>query len=206
MPRRPREDCTSDSELADSIEDPFDRETESDFDHPTQVSDSDNDEPSPSQYRNEMAMRAADESINDKSEREEDVECQIGEMLDGYAYDRMVNSKKSGSEQMFAQFLNVTCKFTETLEDLRKQELMVSRSKTACISLDYDKMQPPSCGRQQQFTPQRKGAQLISASPDDFEAEFMTSQSQTARTRLTENLMSLGSSPSRSIRLRPCAN
>ena len=65
-----------------------------------------------------------------KKERREEEDCEIGEMFDGDAYDEMVLSKTRGSEQMFAQFLNVTCKFTETLEDLRKQELMVSRSKT----------------------------------------------------------------------------
>ena len=69
-------------------------------------------------------------------------------MFDGDAYDKMVLSKTRGSKQMFAQFLNVTRKFTETLEDLRKQELMVSCSKTASKSLDYDEMQKPSRGRQ----------------------------------------------------------
>ena len=82
----------------------------------------------------------------------------MGEMFSGDAYDRMVNSKNRGSQPMVAQFLNAARKFTETLEDLRKQELMASRSKTARKSLDYDEMQPPSRGRQQQFTLPRKGA------------------------------------------------
>ena len=134
-------------------------------------------------------MQAADESIDDKSEREEDEDCEIVEMCDGDAYDRMVNSKNRGSQPMVAQFLNAARKFTEKLEDLRKQELMGGRGKTACKSLDYDEMQPPSRGRPQKFTPPRRATQLISASPDDceFEADSMTSQSsRTARTRLTE--------------------
>ena len=162
MPRRHREDCTSDSELADSNDDPFEWQTDADFEYPTPVvSGIENGEPSLSQYRNEMAIHAADQSNSEKSEREEEEVCEIGKIFDGDAYDVMVLSKTSGSEQTVAQFLNVTCKFTETLEDLRKQELMVSRSKTARKSLDYDEMQPPSRGRQQQFTPPRKGAQLI---------------------------------------------
>ena len=76
-------------------------------------------------------MQAADESNDEKLEREEEEECEISEMFDGDAYDKMVNSKKSGSEQMFAQFLNVTRQFTATLEDMCKKKLMVARSKTA---------------------------------------------------------------------------
>ena len=63
------------------------------------------------------------------SEIEEAEDCEIGEMFDGDAYDKMVLSKTRGSEQMFARFLNVTFKFTATLGDMRKQELMESRSK-----------------------------------------------------------------------------
>ena len=39
---------------------------------------------------------------------------------------------------MVAKFLNVTQKFTETLEDMRKQELMESRYKASRKSLDFD--------------------------------------------------------------------
>ena len=63
MPRRFREDFTSDSELADSNEDPFERETSADFDHTTPVSGSDNEEPSPSQYRKEMAEEPCDQLV-----------------------------------------------------------------------------------------------------------------------------------------------
>ena len=107
----------------------------------------------------------------------------------------MVNSQKSGFEQMFAQFLNVTGQFTATLEDMHKKELMVASSKTASKSLDYDEMQPSSRGRPQQFTPQCMGTQLISESPEDFdlEAESMTSQSsRTAPTRLMEKFDVIG--------------
>ena len=66
MPRRHCEDFTSDSELADSIDDPFERQTDTDIDCPTPGSGSDYGEPSPSQYQNEMAIQAADES-NDEN-------------------------------------------------------------------------------------------------------------------------------------------
>ena len=66
MPRRHREGCTSDSELADSNDDPFEQQTDADFDCPTPVSGSENGEPSPIQYRNEIAMQAANQSNDDK--------------------------------------------------------------------------------------------------------------------------------------------
>ena len=96
---------------------------------------------------------------------------------------------------MVAQFLNVFCQFTATLEDMRKQDLMQSQSKPSRKSLDFDSLQPPSRGRPQKFTPPRKASQLISASPEecDFEAESMTSQSsRTARTRLMETFREIG--------------
>ena len=99
--------------------------------------------------------------------------------------------KNRGSQPMVAHFLNAARKFTETLEDQCKQELMGGRGKTACKSLDYDEMQLPYRGRPQQFTPPRKGTQLISASQEDFdlEADSMKSQSsRTARTRLMKKI------------------
>ena len=90
MPRRHREYFTSDSELADSNDDPFELQSDADFDCPTSVSGSDNNEPSPSQYREETAMQSAYQSNDEKTEREEDEA--ISEMFDGEAYDRMVVS------------------------------------------------------------------------------------------------------------------
>ena len=101
MPRRHRDDCTSDSELADSNEDPFERETDADFDYTTPESGCDNKEPSQSRYRNSMAMQAADQSNDDQSERDEDEECSMREMFSGDAYDRVVNSKNRGSQHQW---------------------------------------------------------------------------------------------------------
>ena len=189
MPRRHRKDCTSDSELADSNDDPFERQSGADFNYTTPESGSENDERSPSQYRKQMTEELADESIDEQQEMEEEEECAKGEVFDGDAYDKMVLSNSSGSEQMFAHFLNVTRKFTETLEDVRKQDLMESRSKNSHKSLDVDALQPPSRGRPQKFTPPRKASQFISASQEEcgLEAESMTPQSsRTARTHLME--------------------
>ena len=68
---------------------------------------------------------------------------------------------------MVAQFLNVTRQFTATLEDMRKQDLMQSRSKPSRKSLDFDSLQPPSRGRPHKFTPPRKASKLISASQEN---------------------------------------
>ena len=70
MPRRHRDDCTSDSELADSNDDPFERETDADCDYTTPESGCDNEEPSQSQYQNAMAMQAADQSNDDLNQKE----------------------------------------------------------------------------------------------------------------------------------------
>ena len=97
MPRRYREDFTSDSELADSNEDPFERETSADFDCTSPGSGSDNEEPSPSQYRKAMAEEPCDQSIDQKSEREEDEENDMPEVCDGDALDAMFHAQKRGS-------------------------------------------------------------------------------------------------------------
>ncbi len=56
------EDYPSDLELADSRIDPFERQTDANFDYPTpQDSGSDIDDASPSQYQKAMAEQSADE-------------------------------------------------------------------------------------------------------------------------------------------------
>ncbi len=62
MPRRHCEDFTSDSKLADSNVDPFGEQSETESRNPIPVSLSDNDEPSPLQYRKERSEAVADES------------------------------------------------------------------------------------------------------------------------------------------------
>ena len=116
-------------------------------------------------------------------------------LCDGDALDAMFHAQKRGSQQMVAQFLNVTRQFTATLEDMRKQDLMQSRGNLSRKSLDFDSLQPPSRARPQKFTPPYKGSKLISASPEDFDfdAQSMTSQSsRTARTRLMAQFREIG--------------
>ena len=69
MPRRFREDFSSDSELADSTIDPFEQQSETELDHPTPISLSDSDAPSPSLYRKERAQAAAAPPIVQKIDR-----------------------------------------------------------------------------------------------------------------------------------------
>ena len=69
MPRRFREDFTSDSELADSTFDPFEQQSWTEVDNPTLVNLSDSDAPSPSLYRKERAQAAAAPPIVQKSEK-----------------------------------------------------------------------------------------------------------------------------------------
>ncbi len=62
---------------------------------------------------------------------------------------------------MVANLLNATGKFTETLEDMRKQELMESRCKASRKHLDFDEIQVPPRARRQVATPERKSAQSL---------------------------------------------
>jgi hypothetical protein len=69
---------------------------------------------------------------------EEDKDCKIIEVYEEKAPGIFVAPMKCASDKMVAKFLNVTRKFTETLEDMRKQELMQSRIKSSRKSLDFD--------------------------------------------------------------------
>ena len=69
---------------------------------------------------------------------------------------RNAGSKSRSSDQMVANFLDVTRKFTETLEDMRRQELMQSRRKASRKSLDFDEVHTSSRVRRQGTTPPRR--------------------------------------------------
>ncbi len=159
MPRRYYEDVTSDSELADSNVDPFEEKSETESGNPIPVSPSDNDEPSPRQYRKKRYKAAAYESIDAKSAMDEDEDCEIIEMYEEKAPERFVAPMKRASDKMVANFLNVARKFAETSEDMRKQALMQSRVKTSRKFFDFDDVHSPSRVRRQQPAPQRKPAQ-----------------------------------------------
>ncbi len=147
MPRVQNEDCSSDSVLADSRIDPFDRQTDADFDFPTpQDSGSENDDASPSQYRKSMAEQSADESSDEPAEMEEQEESESEEQS------RIVQAQTRGAGDVLAKFLDVSRQFTATLEDMRKQEFMQSRGSKPRKSLAFDYLRPPSRGRPQQLT------------------------------------------------------
>ena len=128
----------SDSELADSNVDPFEGQSETESGNPIPISLSVNNEPSPRQYRKKRSEAAADESIDAKSAMDEDEDCEIIEMHVEKAPERFVAPMKRASDKMVANFLNVARKFTETLEDMRKQALMQSRVKTSRKFFDFD--------------------------------------------------------------------
>ena len=71
MPSSARHNFTSSSESDDSWAYLFADQPDKEFNIPTPVSLSDNDEPSRSLYQKERAEAAADESFDDKSEMEE---------------------------------------------------------------------------------------------------------------------------------------
>ena len=148
MPRRHREDCTSDSELADSTIDPFEQQSETEVDIPTLVNLSDSDA---RLYRKEMAKATAAPSNDRKSKKEDSDDCEIIEMEERNALQRNAESKSRSSDQMIAIFLNATRKLTETLEGMRRQELMQSRRKASRKSLDFDEFHtsPESADRKQ---------------------------------------------------------
>jgi hypothetical protein len=161
MPRVQNEACSSDSELADSRIDPFEQQTDADFDYPTpQDSGSDNDDASPSQYRKSMAEQSADESSDEQAEMEQQEESE------SEAHGRMVQAQTRGAGAVLAKFLDVSRQFTATLEDMYKQELMQSRGSKPRKSLAFDDLLPPSRGQLQQFTPPRKALDMIAATPD----------------------------------------
>ena len=156
MPRRHCEDFTSDSELADSTIDPFEQQSETKLDIPTHVSLSNSDAPSPSLYRKERAKSSAAPPNDQKSEKEDSEDCEIIEMKERKATQRTDSSKSRSSDQMVANFLNATRKFTDTLEDMHRQDLMQSRRKASRKSLDFDEFEFYSRVRRQETTPQRR--------------------------------------------------
>ena len=160
MPRRFREDFTSDSELADSTIDPFEQQSETELDHPTPISLSDSDAPSPSLYRKERAKAAAAPPIDQKSEKEESDDCEIIEIEERKAPQRIVASKNRATDQVVTNFLNATRQFTDTLEDLRREDLMLSRRKFSRKSLDFEDVQTPSRVQRQETIPPRRPVEV----------------------------------------------
>ena len=68
------------------------------------------------------------------------------------AQQRIVASKNRATDQVVANFLNATRQFTDTLEDLHREDLMLSRRKFSRKSLDFEKtckLHPESTSRKQ---------------------------------------------------------
>ena len=63
-----------------------------------------------------MAKAAAVPPIDQKSEKEDLDDCEIMEMEERKAPQRIVAFKRRASDQMVANFLNATRQFTDTLE------------------------------------------------------------------------------------------
>ena len=160
MPRRYREDITSYSELADSTIDPFEQQSETELDNPTPVSLRNSDAPSPSLYRKERAKAAAASPNVQKSEKDDSEDCEIIEMEEIKAQQRIVASKIRATDQVLSNFLNATRQFADTLEDLRREDLMSSRRKFSRKSLDFEDVQTPSRVQRQETTPPRRPVQL----------------------------------------------
>jgi hypothetical protein len=85
--------------------------------NPNPASLSDNDQPSPLQYQKERSAAAAGEPFDDKSAMEEEDDCEMIGMYEEEVPERFVAPITRASNKMLANFINVTRKFTETLED-----------------------------------------------------------------------------------------
>ena len=106
---------------------------------------------------------AAAPPIDQESEKEDSDDCEIIEIEERKAPQRIIAStgaKSRASDQMVANFLNATRKFTDTLEDMRRQELMQSRRKASRKSLDFDEFHTSSRVRRQETTPPRRLVQM----------------------------------------------
>jgi hypothetical protein len=158
MPRRVPCNFTSSSESEDSAGDPFAEQTKKDFVIPSSVGLSDNEEPSPSQYRVERVREDADDPADDEEE-----EAMINSDKE-HLQETDPPSAKTGSpkgpsvDAVYSKFINVGRQFVVDLEDQRKQDLMAC--KAARETLDFDDVRPPR-GQQLQFTRPRKTKDLI---------------------------------------------
>ena len=73
---------------------------------------------------------------------------------------RIVAYKNRATDQVVTNFLNVTRQFTDTLEDLRREDLMLSRHKGSRKSLDFEDVQTPSRVQRQETIPQRRPVEV----------------------------------------------
>ena len=106
-------------------------------------------------------MKAAAAPPNDrKSEKEDSDDCEIIEKKERKAPRRIVASKSRATDQVVVYFLNATRQFTDTLEDMRREELIQSRGKASRKSLDFEDLQAPSRVHRQETTPPRMPVEM----------------------------------------------
>jgi hypothetical protein len=153
---------------------------------------SDDDEPSPSQYRLERAQ--APESSEDGEEAtgsDDDDDSQ-----DLASRDQYPKSKSRGSgapvspDATYSRLINMGRKFISEVEDARKRDLVAR--KTTRKSLDFDEYPQPRRDPLT-FTPPRKSRDVIPASQDDLDYERdSVGSSRSTRKRLQEKFRVIG--------------
>ena len=124
MPRREYGGLSTSSESGDSKADPFAEPTEKeDFVLPTPRSPSDEEEPSPSQYRQERLPDDAAETFEeDHTGPPEIVEVSDDEEEPPIKYSKYPksNSQPPFSDQIYSQFINFSRDFISLMEDASK--------------------------------------------------------------------------------------
>ena len=179
---------SSSSDSDGSSQDPFAIPPTDGFKIPSPVElSSDEEDASPSQYRKaQMASLRSNGSDNDATEDEDSDDQEIGDDREPES-DKEHRPKSGPTQQMFSEFLNMSRKFTEFMEDTRKEHLINSR-KSAKQSLAFDSPPPKqSKYRHEKFTPPRHARELISATQYDDDEEMerdSLSSSQTGSTRI----------------------
>ena len=182
MPRRVQRNFTSSSQSEDSGVDPFAEQPNKDFVIPDSVDLSDDEEPSPSQYRVERELEDADEPVDDEEEEEALINSDEEHLQETDPRSASTGSSKvSSAEAVYTKFINMGRQFVADLEDQRKQDLMAR--KAARKYLNFDDVRPPR-GQQLQFTPPRKTRDLIPES--DEESSMRSESSRSTRIRLQE--------------------
>jgi hypothetical protein len=148
MPRRVPCDFTSSSESEDSTVDPFAEQPKMEFNIQSSVGLSDDEEPSPSQYREQRVREDADEPADEEEEAMINSDEEHFQETDPPSA-KTGSPKVPSADATYSKFINMGRQFVADLEGQRKQDLMAR--KEARKSLDFDDVRLPR-GQQLQFT------------------------------------------------------
>ncbi len=130
MPRRALHDFTPSSDSDDPEVDPFAEQREKEFNIPSAVGLSDEEEPSSRQYRAERMREDAAETF------EEECPSDLVDQMRRTAVIQNLHSKKLGlqrflsvpsADAVYLKFINMSRKFVTELENLRKQDLLARK-------------------------------------------------------------------------------